>query len=311
MSAQSSPLIVGCWQLDDRTWKPIPEPQIERAIDTYFATGIHQFDTADNYGRSEQVLGRLLKGRDCKILTKALFFDSVPTASQIRHKIENSLRNLQRDRLDHLHIHWHDPQLDFASTFAALQDLIEQGRILKLGVTNFTTPMLERALQYAPISTHQVQYNLIDRRVENTMQSLCLKHNIGLITYGSLAGGFLSDKFRGVAAPQNSPDHARSFYYSNMVQAHGSWQKVLDLLVTLADIAQKNQKTIAQVALNWVKQQPGVESVISGLTLDRLQIQQSVEAMTFSLSAEEIQVLSERSSNLFDQTGDIYSYERR
>jgi aryl-alcohol dehydrogenase-like predicted oxidoreductase len=307
----SSQLIVGCWQLDDRAWKPISEPQIERAIDTYFATGINQFDTADNYGRSEQVLGRLLKGRDCKILTKALFFDSIPTATHIRHKIENSLRNLQRDRLDRLHIHWHDPQLDFASTFAALNDLIEQGKILKLGVTNFTTPMLERALQYAPISTHQVQYNLIDRRVENTMQSLCLKHKIGLMTYGSLAGGFLADKFRGVASPQNPPDHARSFYYSNMVRSQGGWQKVLDLLQTLADIAQKNQKTIAQVALNWVKQQPGVESVISGLTLDRLQIQQSVEAMTFSLSAEDVQVLSERSSNLFDQTGDIYSYERR
>ncbi len=250
-SSRSIPLIVGCWQLDDRSWKPIPEPQIERAIDTYFATGLDCFDTADNYGRSEQVLGRLLRGRDCKILTKAVFVDSIPTASQIRHKVENSLRNLHRDRLDLLQIHWHNPELDFASTFAALNDLIEQGRIFKLGVTNFTTPMLEQALHYAPISTHQVQYNLIDRRVENTMQSLCLKHKIGLITYGSLAGGFLSDKFRAVAAPQNPPDHARSFYYSSMIRAQGGWQSVLNLLDTMAEIAQKNQKTIAQVALNW------------------------------------------------------------
>lgn len=312
MSSQSdlTPLIVGCWQLDDRSWKPIPETTIERAIDTYLALGINCFDTADIYGRSEQVLGRLLKGRDCKILTKAVFFGHVPNLNQIRSKVENSLRNLQRDRLDAVQIHWHNPTLDFASTFAAFHDLIEQGKILKLGVTNFNTPMLERALQYAPIQTHQVQYSLIDRRVEHSMQNLCLKHGIDLLTYGSLAGGFLSNKFLGVKAPQTDSDHARSFYYSSMIRAHGGWSPVLELLKTLDEIAQKNQKTIAQVALNWVKQQQGVKSIISGLTLDRLQIQQNVEALTWKLDSAEVQRLSARSSELFQQTGDVYSYER-
>lgn len=312
MSSQSdlTPLIVGCWQLDDRSWKPIPEPTIERAIDTYLARGINCFDTADIYGRSEQVLGRLLKGRDCKILTKAVFFGSVPSPNQIRSKIENSLRNLQRDRLDLVQIHWHNPALDFASTFVAFNELIEQGKIVQLGVTNFNTLMLERALQFAPIQTHQVQYSLIDRRVEAAMRPLCLAHNIRLLTYGSLAGGFLSQKFLEVKAPQLAPDHARSFYYSSMIRAHGGWSPVLELLNLLNEIAQKNQKTIAQVALNWVKQQQGVKSIISGLTLDRVQIQQNVEALTWKLDSAEVQRLSARSSELFQQTGDIYSYER-
>ncbi len=304
------PLVVGCWQIDDRSWKAIPEAQLERAIDTYLALGVKGFDTADIYGRSEQVLGRLLKGRDTIVLTKAVFFSGIPTPNQVRSKIENSLRTLQRDRLDYVHVHWHDPQLDFSSTFALLNEWVEQGKIVKLGVTNFDTPMLEKALKMAPIATHQVQYSLIDRRVEASMQSLCLKHKIGLLAYGPLAGGFLSDKFRSVKAPQNAADHARSFYYSQMIQAHGGWAAVGDLLETLAQVAQKYEKTIAQVALNWVNQQPGVEAVISGLTLDRQQIQHNVEAFAWNLEAGDLQRLSERSSTLFQQAGDVYSYER-
>ncbi len=304
------PLIVGCWQLDDRSWKTTPEAEIARSIDTYRALGIHSFDTADIYGRSEGLLGRLLKGQDCTILTKAVFFGGIPTPNQVRSKIENSLRNLHRDRLDCVQIHWHNPQLDFASTFAHLQDLIEQGKIRYLGVTNFNQEMLEKALCYAPITFHQVQYSLIDRRVEQGMQALCREHAIALLPYGPLAGGFLSDKFRGTVTPPNEPDHARSFYYSSMVQAHGGWSPVRELLETLAQVAQKYGKTVSQVALNWVKQQPEVGSVISGLTLNRQQIQSNVDALTFTLEPGDVALLSEQSARLFQQPGDVYSYER-
>ncbi|MBD2741187.1 aldo/keto reductase [Coleofasciculus sp. FACHB-1120] len=309
-SQEKSSFIVGCWQLDDRSWKRISEADIARALDIYLALGITHFDTADIYGRSESVLGRLLKGSDCTILTKAVFFGNIPNPTQIRSKIENSLRNLQRDTLDCVQIHWHNPGLDFASTFSVFAELLEQGKICKLGVTNFNTPMLEKALQYATISTHQVQYSLIDRRVENSMQSLCLQHNIALLPYGPLAGGFLSDKFRGVASAPSEGSHARGFYYNSMIRAHGGWQLVLEMLDTLAQVAKKYEKTISQVALNWVKQQPGVAAVISGFTLDRQQIQKNVEALSFQLDKDDLQLLSDRSSTLFKQPGDIYSYER-
>ena len=309
-SQENSSLIVGCWQLDDRSWKRIPETDIARALDIYLALGITHFDTADIYGRSESIVGRLLKGRNCTILTKAVFFDNIPTPTQIRSKIENSLRNLQRDTLDCVQIHWHNPELDFASTFTAFAELLEQGKIRKLGVTNFNTPMLEKALQYATISTHQLQYSLIDRRVENSMQNLCLQHNIALLPYGPLAGGFLSDKFRGVASPPSEGSHARGFYYNSMIRAHGGWQPVLEMLDTLAQVAKKYEKTISQVALNWVKQQPGVTAVISGFTQDRQQIHKNIEALSFQLDKDDLQLLSDRSSTLFKQPGDIYSYER-
>ncbi|MBD1899012.1 aldo/keto reductase [Trichocoleus sp. DQ-A3] len=309
-SQEKSSLIVGCWQLDDRSWKRIPETDIARALDIYLALGTTHFDTADIYGRSESVLGRLLTGRNCTILTKAVFFGNIPTPAQIRSKIENSLRNLQRDTLDCVQIHWHNPELDFASTFRVFAELLEQGKIRKLGVTNFNTPMLEKALQYATISTHQVQYSLIDRRVENSMQNLCLQHNIALLSYGSLAGGFLSDKFRGISSPPSEGSHARGFYYNSMIRAHGGWQPVLEMLDTLAQVAKKYEKTISQVALNWVKQQPGVAAVISGFTQDRQQIQKNVEALGFQLDKDDVQLLSDRSSTLFKQPGDIYSYER-
>lgn len=314
MNAQQSTLpnslIVGCWQLDDRSWKSISETEVVRALDFYQALGVNTFDTADIYGRSESVLGRLLKGSDCTIYTKAVFFGNVPTPTQIRSKIENSLRNLQRDTLDCVQVHWHNPQLDFASTFGMLTDYLQQGKIRKLGVTNFNTPMLEKALQYAPITSHQVQYSLIDRRVESSMQALCLKHNIALLPYGPLAGGFLSEKFRGATSPQSDVSHARGFYYNSMIHAHGGWQPVIKILETLAQVAEKYGKTISQVALNWVKQQPGVASVISGLTVNRQQIQNNVGALSFSLDKADLELLSESSAGLFTQPGDIYSYER-
>lgn len=307
-----TPLIVGCWQLDDRSWHPISEADIGRALDTYLALGINSFDTADIYGRSEEILGRLLKGRDCTLLTKAVFFASTtPSLNEIRYKIENSLRNLRRDRLDLVQIHWQNPEVDFASTFATLQEFQEQGKINKLGVTNFNTPMLKKALCHSSIHTHQLQYSLIDRRVEHTMQSLCQAHNVDLLTYGPLAGGYLSERFRGQLRPQREVSHARGFYYSRTIQQHGGWSATLKLIETLAEIAEKHSRSIDQIALSWVKHQSGVRSVISGLTLDRHQIQRNVEAIHTELDEEDLNLLSKRSTLLFHQPGDIYSYERQ
>ncbi len=304
-------LVVGCWQLDDRSWRSLPEAEVERAVDTYLALGIRSFDTADIYGRSESMLGHLLKGRqDCVVLTKAVFFSGIPSASHIRHKIDNSLRNLKRDQLDCVQVHWQDPGLDCAGTFDILRQLQDQGKIYRLGVTNFNTPMLERAIQSAPIWSHQVQYSLVDRRVEQSMQAFCLAHKIKLLTYGSLAGGYLSQKFQGHGSPIREGSHARGFYYSSMIQAHGGWGSVQQMLNALAQVADKTGKSIAQIALNWVRQQPGVTAVISGLTLDRMQIKTNAEALRWRLDPEDIQYLSERSAALFVQNGDIYSYER-
>jgi aryl-alcohol dehydrogenase-like predicted oxidoreductase len=303
-------LIVGCWQLDDRSWKKISEPDIAHALDTYISLGVNTFDTADIYGRSEEILGNLLKKCDCRVFTKAVFFSGIPSAMQVRGKIETSLHRLQRDTLDTVQVHWHNPNLDFASTFDTLNELVEQGKIQQIGVTNFNTPMLEKAFKFAPIHTHQAQYSLIDRRVEASMQALCLKHNIQLLAYGPLAGGFLSDKFRNVKQPHLQSDHARSFYYSSMIQSHGGWLSTLGMLETLAEVAQKYDKSISQVALNWVSQQPGIGAVISGITLSRQQIQSNVEAFGWNLKIEDIELLSKRSAELFNQPGDIYSYER-
>ena len=306
----SNSLIVGCWQLDDRSWQAVTEQEIGRTIDTYLAMGLSSFDTADIYGRSEKVLGQMLQGRECTILTKAAFFEGIPSANQIKSKVESSLRNLKKDSLDCVQVYLHDPQIDFSSTFATFNELLEAGKIRQLGVTNFNTPMLEKALQYAPIKTNQVQYSLIDRRVENSMQSFCLERGVTLIPYGPLAGGFLSQKFLGLNLPPTEGEHARSFYYSNMIRSHGGWSPVQEMLLTMAQVANKYQITISQLALNWVKNQPGVGAIISGFTQNRQQIQSNVKAMEINIETEDLQLLSERSGALFKQEGDIYSYER-
>jgi aryl-alcohol dehydrogenase-like predicted oxidoreductase len=314
MNAQSTivadSLIVGCWQLDDRSWKSITELDIERAINTYLALGISTFDTADIYGRSEQILGKILHKTKCKIFTKAVFFGDIPTPHQIHFKVENSLRNLQRERLDCLQIHWHNPNLDFSYTLETVGKLLEQGKIEQVGVTNFNTSMLEKALTIVPIKTHQLQYSPIDRRVENFMQEFCLKNELKILAYGPLAGGYLSNKFYGMSSMPKEKGHARGFYYNNAIAAHGGWQPVQELLATLKKIADKYEMTIAQVALNWVNNQPGVHGVISGLTQDREIIKKNVAAFSKTISSEDLELISHTSKLLFIQKGDIYSYER-
>ncbi len=306
-----NPLIVGCWQLDDRSWKAHSEEHLTRAIDTYVAMGVQTFDTADIYGRSEQVLGRALKGRTSQVLTKASFFDELLTPKQIRHRIEIAQRNLKQDVLDCVQLHWQDPQLDFTSTLETFAALVSEGTIAKFGVTNFNLDMLKKAIALAPISSNQVQYSLIDRRAENGMQAFCLEQDISLLAYGVLAGGFLSDGFRHVERPTLESDHARSFYYANMVKLHGGWKPVQTLLETLSKVAQGYDKTVAQVALNWAAAQPAVGGVIAGLTLKREEIQQNATALTWEMSEGDRQLLSDTSDALFTQSGGIYSYERR
>lgn len=308
---QPNSFILGCWQLDDRSWTSLPLDEVERVLDTYLAWGVNTFDTADIYGRSEKLLGQFLKGRpDTKIFTKMVFFREVPTAQHIQHKLENSLRNLQRDYLDNVQVHWHNPSLDFAPLWNILRTYHEQGKIRQLGVTNFTTPMLKQALEYAPISTHQVQYSLIDRRVENTMQALCLEQGITLLPYGPLAGGFLSDKFVNIPQPSQEFDHARSFYYNTMIERHGGWSGVHQLLQVMAKIGKSYGLSVSQVAINWLHHQPGVGQIITGLTTHRQQIQRNMEALDTEIAAADLQTLSDTSTALIPQQGDIYSYER-
>ncbi|MEM9539741.1 MAG: aldo/keto reductase [Cyanobacteria bacterium P01_E01_bin.42] len=303
--------IVGCWQLDDRSWKATPEIDLERAIDTYLAWGVKKFDTADIYGRSERILGKSLKGRpDCQIFTRAVFFDSIPSPKQIQNKIESSLRNLQRDRLDRVQIHWHDPHLDFTATLEEFKKYIDTGKIGCLGVTNFNTEMLEKAVKITPIRSNQVQYSLIDRRVESSMQDFCIAAGIEIFAYGSLAGGFLSEKFINVKSIPLEAEHARSFYYSNTIEKHGGWTAVKEMLGTLEQVAQKYRIEISQLALNWLSDRPGVGAIITGLTENRLQIQSNMEALNTKIEPEDLQLLSRRSAELFQQFGDIYSYER-
>ncbi|MBP0016731.1 MAG: aldo/keto reductase [Cyanobacteria bacterium SBLK] len=303
--------MVGCWQLDDRSWKATSEIDIERAIDTYLAWGVKKFDTADIYGRSERILGKSLKGRqDCQIFTKAVFFDSIPSPKQIQNKIESSLRNLQRERLDCVQVHWHDPCLDFTSTLEEFTKYIDAGKINYLGVTNFNTPMLKKAIEIAPIKSNQVQYSPIDRRVEFSMQDFCIQANIDILAYGSLAGGFLSDKFVNAKSIPLEAEHARSFYYSNTIEKHGGWMAVRELLLMLEQVAKKYRIGISQLVLNWLSERDGVKAIITGLTENRQQIQSNMEALNTKIEPEDLKLISQRSAELFEQFGDIYSYER-
>lgn len=307
-AASDHPLIVGCWQLDDRSWKAHSETDIARAIDTYIATGVRAFDTADIYGRSELLLGQLLPP-EAQVSTRASFFEAVPTPRQVRHKIDLSRRHLHRERLDAVQLYWPDAQLDIASTLEVFAALVEEGVIAQFGVTNFNLERLKQAVALAPVTFHQVQYSLVDRRVERGVQQFCQDQGIALLAYGPLAGGFLSAPFRGLAQAKPESDHARSFYYANMVETHGGWDAMQSMLEILAALAQRHNKTIAQVALNWVAHQPGVTGVVSGLTLNRGRILQNAAAFDWEMEMGALAALSEASAQIFTQPGGIYSYE--
>jgi aryl-alcohol dehydrogenase-like predicted oxidoreductase len=310
-----SELCLGCMTFARESDQETSLRLIERFIDA----GGNFIDTADVYsqGRSEEIVGAALEGRrhDFILATKVRFRigpgpnDVGLSRKHIVDGCEASLRRLQTDYIDLYQAHCWDPYTPLEESLWAFDDLVRAGKVRYLGVSNFTAWQLMKALWlsdkagWARFVCLQPRYNLVDRQIERELLPVCREEGLGVIPWSPLGGGFLSGKYRrDEAMPEGARiTHAQPHWPESM-QRQGT-ERGWCTLDAVHRIAGQRGKSCAQVALAWLKAQPGVSAPILGArSLE--QLEDNLGCLGWQLTAEELQQL--------DQAGaleDAYPYQ--
>lgn len=265
--------ITGLWQVADieKDGHVIDPEQGADWLAAYAADGFDSFDMADHYGSAEIITGRLL-ARDTRprprAFTKWCPAPGPMTRDVVRDGITERLRRLQVDQIDLLQFHWwtfeHPQWLDALHELARLR---EEGLIAELGVTNFDAAHFNLALSDGvPLLTNQVSFSLIDRRAAGDLAEVCARHGAWLLAYGTLNGGFLSDKWLGASAPKDVTDWSK-MKYRRFIETAGGWDAFQSVLAAAGQIARKHEVSISNVATRWVLEQGRVAGVIIGARL--------------------------------------------
>ena len=267
---------------------------IRRAYDK----GVTLFDTAEVYGpyTSEEWVGEAVAPfRDkVKIETKFGFGveEGQPTAlnsrpDHIRRAVEGSLKRLRTDHIDLLYQHRVDPNVPMEETMDAINTLKKQGKILHIGVSNFTKEQMEEAEKYCAIEAYQPQYSMVDRKWEQLIRWACAQE-MGVMTYGTLGGGILTGKYRELK--EYGVDDNRNRFYPYFKEP--LFSKVMLLLRTMDQISEKRNVPLSQIALNWTLQRPFISSCIIGAQ-SRDKIEENCKVFECRLSDDEMQLLEQ------------------
>ena len=318
-----SRVIRGGWQLAGGHGAIDRDVAVEDLIAT-FESGITTFDCADIYTGVEVLFGsfrtRLIdrNGMDAaerlKIHTKLVpDLDILPhlNRAHIRSIIVRSLRNLCVERLDLVQLHWWDYSIEgVLDAFGWLDDLRREGLVRHIGGTNFDTPHLRKILAAGlPLTSLQVQYSVLDQRPANDLAEMCRANRIGLLCYGSVAGGFLSDRWLGARAPIGELENRSLVKYKLIIDDFGGWDLFQSLLGVLRKIAGRHDTDLATIASRYILDRPGVAAVIVGA---RNHSHVAANANIFAVQLTEADrgeiaaVLAERQG----PRGEVYALER-
>lgn len=290
----------------------------------FVKAGITTFDCADIYTGVEELIGKFLEKYHDEFRTGELpaiqiHTKYVPDYSALAtlkkedtEKIINrSLKRLKVERLDLVQFSWWDYQFPgYIDTALHLSELQKSGKIRYVGITNFDTPRIQEMIDAGvKITTNQVQYSLLDRRVENNMTALAKKYDIPFLCYGSVAGGFLSDRYLGVPDPTQPHENRSLTKYRLIIDEFGGYDLFQELLKTLRTIANKYDVGIAEIASKYVLQKPMVASVIVGARnnkhLDGLK-----KLDSFSLDDDDLKAIAKIIYRSKGPNGPFYELER-
>jgi len=310
----------GMWQVSGAHGRIDPDRAID-AMFRYHDAGFTTWDLADHYGPAEDLVGRFRerlaaqrgseKLGDMQAFTKWV----PPPGPMSRHAVETaiavSLRRMRVDCLDLLQFHWWDYRdKRYLDALKHLADLRQEGRIHHLALTNFDTERLCIIADAGiPILSNQVQYSLIDRRPAAKMAAFCQAHDITLLTYGTLLGGLLSEKYLGRPEPGRGELNTASLQkYRNMIDAWGGWALFQELLAVVKPIADKHGVSIANIGARYILDQPVVAGVIIGARLGIAEhIADNARTFDVALDAEDLAAILPvlaRSRDLLRLVGD-------
>jgi len=288
-----SRLVAGLWQVADlerggETLDPVTSAD---RLAAYAAAGFDSFDMADHYGSAEIITGELLSrqpaGSPVRAFTKWCPEPGPMTAEIVRAGVTERLERLRTDRIDLLQFHWwsfDDPR--WLDALRELEKLRQEGLIGALGVTNFDAAHLDLALEEGiALVSNQVSFSLIDRRAAGPLAELCARRGIKLLAYGTLLGGFLSERWLGRPEPAEIPDWSRS-KYKRFIDAAGGWAPFQALLATVKRIADRHGVSVSNVASRWVLEHDHVAGTIIGARITEAEHRaDNLHVFDFALSA--------------------------
>jgi len=290
------------WTIDEKTSFAL--------LDAFVDGGLDFIDTADVYsawvpgnkgGESETIIGDWLKksGKRDKVIIATKVGKPMGEGKKglskayITQAVEASLKRLQTDYIDLYQSHDDDKDTPLAETLATYTDLIKQGKVRAIGASNYGAARLKEAIQvsedngFARYESLQPEYNLYDREgYEKELEPLCIEKGIGVITYFSLASGFLTGKYR---SENDLSQSQRGQGVKKYLTPRG-----LGILKALDEVAKNHNSTPASVALAWVIARPGITAPIASATSDK-QLQSLIAATRLTLNADDIALLNEAS----------------
>ena len=295
-----SQVTFGCWELGGGKWDKADDRENILLIRRARETGITLFDTAVNYGdgHSECVLGEALKPMrsDCLIATKVR--PEMLHRADVRRSVEGSLKRLQTDYIDLLYVHWPNEAIPIEETMGAFNDLKREGVIRVIGVSNFSLSQLQKACAYADVEIVQMEYSLLKRDIEADIMPFCLTHDIAITSYSTNAKGILAGRFHG-----GDGMAAGDFRIGRRLfkPEHLSWET--PLIEVMKSIAAHHGVQLAQVALKWAINRPGIISAIFG-TQSQAHLEENIAAEKVPLSDEEMKALTAASDQVLEKIDD-------
>lgn len=301
----------GAWAIGGLFWGGSDDDEAVKAIQAAMDHGIDAIDTAPMYGcgHSEVLVGRAIKGRrnKVKVLTKCgLRWDSTEgefyftikapdgkdvavykntRAASIRHECEQSLKRLGIDAIDLYQVHWPSASAPAEETMGALVRLREEGKIRHIGMCNYRAADLAEAMNFGPIISDQIKYNLLERDIESDPLPFCRQHNLGVIGYSPMALGLLTGKVTMDRTFADTDIRSRMPWYQP-----ANRRRVLAALDEVRPIADTHRATLAQMAVAWVLARQGVTTALVGARNAR-QVAENAAAAALRLDEHELATL--------------------
>jgi methylglyoxal reductase len=304
---QASAVGLGTWAIGGWMWGGTDESRSIKAIQASINGGVTLIDTAPAYGQglAEEIVGKAIQGRRDKVVlaTKCglvwhtrkgnhfFDYDGKPVhrylgKDSIVYELEQSLKRLGTDYIDHYITHWQDPTTPVEETMEALELLKSQGKIRSIGASNTTAENVAAYVSAGQLDAIQEEYSMVHRDIESTLVPDCLANNVSILSYSSLALGLLTGKIgpdRIFTGDDQRKDNPR-FSLENR-------QKVARLMEAIDPIAETHGATKAQVVIAWTLQQPGITFSLCGARSVE-QAEENAKAGRVHLSSSDIEAIS-------------------
>jgi aryl-alcohol dehydrogenase-like predicted oxidoreductase/enamine deaminase RidA (YjgF/YER057c/UK114 family) len=303
---QISRILTGLWQIADmeRDGSEVEADSAAAEMGRYVEAGLTSFDMADHYGSSELIAGRfeLMRPDSAELLTKWVPKPGPVSPERVRAAVELALERMGRSKLDLLQFHaWSYTDPGWLDCVFALDGLRAEGLIGRLGLTNTDAAHVAMLRESGiEIVSNQICYSLLDQRAAGPMTDICLEHDVKLIAFGTVAGGFLTERWVGRSEPDiDALETWSQMKYKRFIDAAGGWAAYQTLLGGLQSVAQRLDVSMANVATRFVLDAPAVAGAIIGARLGQTRhIEDNARVFDFMLDQAALDELCEAMAGL-------------